>query len=46
MKQQPEASYASTVKRGFGVSNCYDGHFKLTLSEANKKDLVEYLKGI
>jgi len=28
------------------VVNHYDGHFKLNLSEANKKDLVEYLKGI
>jgi hypothetical protein len=23
-----------------------DGHFKLNLSDANKKDLAEYLKGI
>ena len=28
------------------VVNHYDSHFKLNLSEANKKDLVEYLKGI
>jgi hypothetical protein len=28
------------------VVNHYDRHFKLNLSEANKKDLVEYLKGI
>jgi hypothetical protein len=28
------------------VVNHYDAHFKLNLSEANKKDLVEYLKGI
>lgn len=28
------------------VVNHYDDHFKLNLSEANKKDLVEYLKGI
>jgi hypothetical protein len=28
------------------VVNHYDGHFKLSLSEADKKDLVEYLKGI
>ncbi len=28
------------------VVNHYDGHFKLNLSDANKKDLVEYLKGI
>lgn len=28
------------------VVNHYDGHFKLNLSEVNKKDLVEYLKGI
>ena len=28
------------------VVNHYDGHFKLKLTEANKKDLVEYLKGI
>jgi hypothetical protein len=28
------------------VVNHYDGHLKLNLSEANKKDLVEYLKGI
>jgi hypothetical protein len=28
------------------VVNHYDRHFKLDLSEANKKDLVEYLKGI
>jgi len=28
------------------VVNHYNDHFKLNLSEANKKDLVEYLKGI
>ena len=28
------------------VVNHYDSHFKLNLSEADKKDLVEYLKGI
>jgi hypothetical protein len=28
------------------VVNPYDGHFELNLSEADKKDLVEYLKGI
>lgn len=28
------------------VVNHYDGHFKLNLSDANKKDLVEYLKGL
>lgn len=28
------------------VVNHYDAHFKLNLSDANKKDLVEYLKGI
>jgi hypothetical protein len=28
------------------VVNHYDEHFKLNLSDANKKDLVEYLKGI
>ena len=28
------------------VVNHYDGHLKLNLSEADKKDLVEYLKGI
>ena len=28
------------------VVNHYDRHFKLNLTEANKKDLVEYLKGI
>jgi hypothetical protein len=28
------------------VVNHYDGHFKLNLSDANKKDLIEYLKGI
>ena len=28
------------------VVNHYDGHFKLNLGDANKKDLVEYLKGI
>ena len=28
------------------VVNHYDGHFKLNLSDADKKDLVEYLKGI
>ncbi|MGH9338573.1 MAG: hypothetical protein ACRD1R_03050 [Acidobacteriota bacterium] len=28
------------------VVNHYDAHFKLNLSEANKRDLVEYLKGI
>jgi hypothetical protein len=28
------------------VVNHYDGHFKLNLSEADKRDLVEYLKGI
>jgi hypothetical protein len=28
------------------VVNHYDEHFKLNLSEANKKDLVEYLKGL
>ena len=28
------------------VVNHYDGHFKLNLSETDKKDLVEYLKGI
>jgi mono/diheme cytochrome c family protein len=28
------------------VVNHYDGHLKLNLSEANKRDLVEYLKGI
>jgi hypothetical protein len=28
------------------VVNHYDGHLKLNLSDANKKDLVEYLKGI
>ena len=28
------------------VVNHYDAHFKLNLSEADKKDLVEYLKGI
>ncbi len=28
------------------VVNHYDAHFKLNLSEANKNDLVEYLKGI
>jgi hypothetical protein len=28
------------------VVNHYEGHFRLNLSEANKKDLVEYLKGI
>lgn len=28
------------------VVNHYDQHLKLNLSEANKKDLVEYLKGI
>ncbi len=26
--------------------NHYDGQFKLNLSDANKKDLIEYLKGI
>jgi cytochrome c peroxidase len=28
------------------VVNHYNDHFNLNLSEANKKDLVEYLKGI
>lgn len=28
------------------VVNHYDGHFKLNLTDADKKDLVEYLKGI
>jgi len=28
------------------VVNHYDGHFKLNLSDANKKGLIEYLKGI
>ena len=28
------------------VVNHYDSHFKLVLSEENKNDLVEYLKGI
>jgi hypothetical protein len=28
------------------VVNHYDGHLDLNLSEANKKDLIEYLKGI
>ena len=28
------------------VVNHYDAHFKLNLSEADKNDLVEYLKGI
>lgn len=28
------------------VVNHYDAHFKLNLSEADKKDLVEYLKGL
>jgi len=28
------------------VVNHYNGQFKLNLSDANKKDLVEYLKGI
>jgi hypothetical protein len=28
------------------VVSHYDGHFKLNLSETDKKDLVEYLKGI
>jgi mono/diheme cytochrome c family protein len=28
------------------VVNHYDSHFKLNLSESDKKDLVEYLKGI
>ena len=28
------------------VVNHYDSHFKLNLSEPDKKDLVEYLKGI
>jgi len=28
------------------VVDHYDGHMKLNLSEANKKDLIEYLKGI
>jgi hypothetical protein len=28
------------------VINHYDGHFKLNLTDANKKDLVEFLKGI
>lgn len=28
------------------VVNHYDGHFKLKLSDANKSDLVEYLKGL
>jgi hypothetical protein len=28
------------------VVNHYDGHFRLNLSDANKKDLIEYLKGI
>ena len=28
------------------VVNHYDGQFKLNLSDANKKDLIEYLKGI
>ena len=28
------------------VVNHYDSHYKLGLSEENKKDLVEYLKGI
>jgi hypothetical protein len=28
------------------VVNHYDAHFKLNLGDANKKDLVEYLKGI
>jgi hypothetical protein len=28
------------------VVNHYDGNMKLNLSEAEKKDLVEYLKGI
>lgn len=28
------------------VVNHYDAQFKLNLSDANKKDLVEYLKGI
>jgi hypothetical protein len=28
------------------VVNHYDAHFKLNLSDASKKDLVEYLKGI
>jgi hypothetical protein len=31
---------------GCDVVNHYDLHFKLNLSYANKKDLVEYLKGI
>jgi len=28
------------------VVNHYDGHFKLNLRDANKKGLIEYLKGI
>ena len=28
------------------VVNHYDEHFKLKLSDANKNDLVEYLKGL
>jgi hypothetical protein len=28
------------------VVNHYNEHFNLNLSEENKKDLVEYLKGI
>jgi len=28
------------------VVNNYDGHMKLNLSDAQKSDLIEYLKGI
>jgi cytochrome c peroxidase len=28
------------------VVNHYNGHFKLNLTDADKNDLVEYLKGI
>jgi hypothetical protein len=52
----PLAGLWAHAKRGFyhdgrfpmllDVVNHYNDHLKLNLSEANKKDLVEYLKGI
>lgn len=52
----PLAGLWAHQKRGFfhdgrfetlpDVVNHYDAHFKLNLSDAEKKDLVEYLKGI
>ena len=45
-----ESSSLASIQPGrlwslLDVLNRYDGHFKLNLTEADKKDLVEYLKG-